>query len=413
MTGDWYQGSDRRERIAAALDACEFDALLAVTPENAHYLAGHGNYIATHWRIPGLLSAAIGRSGKPAVSSVDFGADPSIVLPYRHFPFESWIESIDIRQSPGESAAIRTVAARPVAMHRPAQFDFDTVWDQVAAVTQDVAPKASRIGADLREVDQYSVEQLLERLPGVMIEDATHVFEDLRAVKDTDELEHLRTACVLTELGIYGAMQWLHPGMTELAVNSAYQVAVHEQVMTQARFSQFRQVEGQVSIGIGTNSPRIVEPGQTIKFDMQVDIAGYHSDVGRTVAHKPTSEQREVFAALHEALQQAEKSIRPGVRFSEIHETGTAAMHDQGFTSYSRGHLGHSLGLTQHFEEPPFISADEHRHVAESMMLSLELPYYIYGIGAFQLERMIEVNAHGAHAIDRLPFEFAIGLAEP
>lgn len=413
MTRDWYQGANRRERIAAALNTCEFDALLAVTPENAHYLAGHGNYIATHWRIPGLFSAAVGRTGNPAVSSVDFGADPSIQPAYSHFPFESWIESVDIRQSPGESAATRAVAARQEKLNRPAQFDFDAVWDQVAAAIRHVAPTAARIGADLREVDQYSVEQLLERLPGIMIEDATPVFENLRAVKDPDELEHLRTACVLTELGIYGALQWLHPGMTEQAVNSAYQVAVHEQVMTQTRFSQFRQAEGLVSIGIGLDSSRVVEPGQTIKFDMQVDIAGYHSDVGRTVANQPTAEQREVFAALHEALQRAEKSIRPGVRFSEIHEAGSAAMHDQGFTSYSRGHLGHSLGLTQHFEEPPFISADEHRRVTESMMLSLELPYYIYGIGAFQLERMIEVTADGPHAIDRLPFDFAVGLAEP
>jgi Xaa-Pro dipeptidase len=83
-------------------------------------------------------------------------------------------------------------------------------------------------------------------------------------------------------------------------------------------------------------------------------------------------------------------------------------MREKGFTNYSRGHLGHSCGLTQHFEEPPFIAPDEHRLLAPRMLLSLELPYYVYGVGAFQLERMLLVTEDGYEAFDRLPFELAI-----
>ena len=48
-----------RERFGRQLDA-----LVALTPENAHYLAGFGNYIATHWRLPGLFAVAIGPNGR-------------------------------------------------------------------------------------------------------------------------------------------------------------------------------------------------------------------------------------------------------------------------------------------------------------------------------------------------------------
>ena len=64
MTDAWYRGSNREDRIQAAMGHHGYDALLAVTPENAHYLAGHGNYIATHWRVPGLFSAAVGRGNE-------------------------------------------------------------------------------------------------------------------------------------------------------------------------------------------------------------------------------------------------------------------------------------------------------------------------------------------------------------
>ena len=101
------------------------------------------------------------------------------------------------------------------------------------------------------------------------------------------------------------------------------------------------------NIGIGVDSPHAVAPGQTLKFDMQVDIAGYHSDIGRTYAIEPTADQRAIYATLRDALAVLEDAVRPGVTFAELYAIGTGAMHRAGFTNYSRGHLGHSLGLTQ------------------------------------------------------------------
>jgi Xaa-Pro aminopeptidase len=410
MTTGWYTGSDRQARIRDAIARHGYDVLLAVTPENAHYLAGHGNYVASHWRIPGLFCVAVGPSGQRSVVTGDFGIDLRVDLPYKHVPYTSWTESVDIRQAAGKATAGRIVAARPQRVSRPEQFDLDQVWDCVAKAVLDINDGPSTIGVDLREVDAFSIEQLMERLHGTLLEDATLVFDDLRAIKDPDEIEHLRIACELTELGIEGAVERLRLGMSEAAVNSAYQIAVHEQVIANQRFGAFRQAEGLATIGIGADQPHRVEAGQTIKFDMQVDIAGYHSDVGRTVAYKPTPEQQDVYDALLAALHKAESAIRPGISFAEIHQIGSGAMHEQGFTNYSRGHLGHSVGLSQHFEEPPFNSPFEFRTIAPSMVLSLELPYYIYGVGAFQLERMIEVTEEGAQPIDRLPLALAIDV---
>lgn len=410
MTTGWYQGADRQARVQDAIARHGYDALLAVTPENAHYLAGHGNYIATHWRIPGLFSVAVGRDDRRAVVSGDFGADPQVVLPYIYAPYTSWTESVDIRQSSAATVAARIAAARPGRVKRPAQFDLDEVWDRVADAVRNVAAIPTSIGVDLWELGNFAADQLMACLPGIQLEAAAEVFDDLRAIKDPDEIEHLRIACELTELGIEGAVEQLQIGMPEVAVNSAYQVAVHEQVIAHQRFSAFRQAEGVATIGIGAGQPHTVEPGQTIKFDMQVDIAGYHSDVGRTFAFQPTPEQNDVFDALAAALGKAEAAIRAGISFAEIYAIGSGAMHEQGFTTYSRGHLGHSVGLTQHFEEPPFIAPDEHRLIAPSMVLSLELPYYVYGVGAFQLERMIEVTEQGSHPVDQMPFKLAIAV---
>src|SRR5689334_9320243 len=108
MSHDWYQGATRQERIQDAIERHGLDAILALTPENAHYLAAFGNYIATHWRLPGLFAVAIGANGKKAVVSGEFGRDPQAPEPdYAWFPYTSWTESADVRGLTGGSIAER------------------------------------------------------------------------------------------------------------------------------------------------------------------------------------------------------------------------------------------------------------------------------------------------------------------
>lgn len=144
---------------------------------------------------------------------------------------------------------------------------------------------------------------------------------------------------------------------------------------------------------------------------MQVDVGGYHSDIGRTYALEPTLNQRRVHEALRAALAAAQEVIVPGNTFAEVFAAGTKAMFDAGFDTYSRGHLGHSVGLGHNYEEPPFIAPSEHRTLIPGMILSLELPLYLHGLGHFQLERMLRITQSGHEILDDLPFDFALSTA--
>lgn len=405
---NWPTGANRVERMKSALISRGLDGLLALTPENAAYLSGGYNFIATHWRVPGLFSAIRTAAGNLAVVAGDFGLDPSATPPYPLFTYRIWTESIDVRGVSGDDIAARVRATRAGMLDRPEQFDLDEVFDRVADAVRFALPNGGRIGIEMSQLSLIAMNRLEARLSSFELVDAGGVFEDLRVIKDADEIAYLRLAGELTELGISGAIERLNPGQTTAAVNALYQVAVHERVIADARFAAFRQAEGAASIGMGVDSPGVVAPGQTIKFDMQVDVAGYHSDIGRTVAFDPTPEQASIYGALRGALAQAQQALKPGASFADVYNAGTRAMVEAGFVNYSRGHLGHSVGLTQNFEEGPFIAPDEQRTIAPGMVLSLELPYYVYGVGAFQLERMILVTSDGHEAIDQMPFKLAL-----
>src|SRR5829696_5355844 len=405
MRAVWYEGATRRERLADALQRNRLDVLLALTPENAAYLSGRTSVIATLWRLPGLVGVAVNDRGELAVAAGDneTGGYQGVVARFAH---PLWIEHLDLRE-PGADLEARVDAARPEgALTRPAQFDADLMLDAVAAAVRAVIPTGCRaqVGAELRMLPTWVIEGLRVRLPDVTWVEAGAVFDDLRAIKDTDEIAHLRLAAELTETGIAGARDALRPGLSAIGVSAAYQPAIWERAASDDRFAALRQVEGLVSVGDGA-APVAAGPGQTVKLDMQVDVGGYHSDVGRTYALDPTAEQRAVYDALRDALAAVVAALGPGVPMRDVWAIGTERMRDAGFTSYSRGHLGHSVGLAHNYEEPPFIAAEEVRPLAPGMVVSVELPYYLLGVGSFQMERMVRIGASEVEVLDRLPFE--------
>jgi Xaa-Pro aminopeptidase len=402
--GTWITSGNRNERIAQAIERAGLDALVAMTAENAEYLSGRPSTIATLWPLPGLVAVATNAHGDTAVAAGDqeiAGYTQASEL----FAHPLWIEHLDLRAA-GASLAERVTAARPAGtLGRPAQYDVDKLLDAVASAIRAVSGGRGRIGLELVSLPAWLVDGLRKRLPDAEFVEATAVLDDLRAIKDEREQENLRLAGYLTDVGIAGARDALEPGIPAIAVSAAYHTAIWQAVQGDARFAGMRQAEGLVGVGDG-QSPVPVGPGQTVKLDMQVDVNGYHSDIGRTYCLKPTAEQQAIYDALSHALAAAIGAAAPGAPINAIWQAGTRAMREAGFSNYSRGHLGHSVGLAHHYEEAPFVSATETRPLAPGMVISIELPYYLVGIGSYQMERMVIVGETAVEVVDTLPFRF-------
>jgi Xaa-Pro aminopeptidase len=138
-----------------------------------------------------------------------------------------------------------------------------------------------------------------------------------------------------------------------------------------------------------------VRPGDQIMFDCGASIHGFHSDIGRTFVYaRATDAQKRIQSALVRAHDAALAKVRPGNRLCDVFQAGMEAMHAAGFETYRRGHLGHSIGLDA-LEETPVIGAAETRVLEPGMVLAVELPWYIDGVGGFQCENVIHVTETG------------------
>jgi Xaa-Pro aminopeptidase len=69
--------------------------------------------------------------------------------------------------------------------------------------------------------------------------------------------------------------------------------------------------------------------------------------------------------------------------------------------------LGHSVGLDR-LEERPMISAGETRVLEPNMVLAIELPWYIDGVGGFQCEDIVRVTENGCESFNETTRELVI-----
>jgi Xaa-Pro aminopeptidase len=149
-----------------------------------------------------------------------------------------------------------------------------------------------------------------------------------------------------------------------------------------------------------------VRDGDLIKIDVGCVVSGYSSDGGRTaVLGTPHPEAIRVHDALHRAFDTGFAMFEPGTPLAEIYRTTSTSMWDQGFETYGRGHFGHGVGASIWSEEWPFIAAGSDAVLEPNMVLALETPWYIDGLGGFIIEDQMLITDSGCEVMAPLPRE--------
>jgi Xaa-Pro aminopeptidase len=135
--------------------------------------------------------------------------------------------------------------------------------------------------------------------------------------------------------------------------------------------------------------------GDLIRYDGALIHAGYGADAARTfIAGRPSDDQRRIHECLMRAHEAALALMKPGVTPKEVFECGTRTV-QKFLPDYMRGHIGHSVGLEQIVEEPPFISPRSTEPMVAGNTFCLELPYYAYEFGSIMVEDIVVITDYG------------------
>lgn len=249
--------------------------------------------------------------------------------------------------------------------------------------------------------------------PKVKVVDIAPVMDDLRLVKDDEEVRLMKDAARIAVIGMKTAAAWIRPGISENEVGAEIEYAMRKAGGQGVATPVF------VNSGIrsgwlhGTASDKLIEAGDLVVVDVIPRHQGYCANLARTfVVGRPTSRQQKLFDVYRRAQAAGVSAVIPGAKNGDIDGAARKIFEESGFGEFYVPGISHSIGLD--FEEKPrptIHPADFSFNLVDGMTLTvghsiLSVP----GIGGVRLEDTFHLNNGRPQPLTDcdLPFELPI-----
>lgn len=378
--------ADKRLRVRRLQEQMKqqgIDLLVCRLPENVVY-------IADTWSHHGISVAVLASEGKPTLCIPEVEAeygDPewADVIPF------GWA----LLKDPDQYTSYRRLLGAAAAQLRS------------SGARVGVEQRLEVTGAPYRHAEpvipaQPWAQMLAEVFAGAELVDCTDLLQQAKMVKTPYDLERLRVANELAELGTGAFVRDLRPGMTEAQVSALIEGTIRA---AGAGYKGTRLVwaEAEVASGLNTakanllipSTNRVIEEGDLVMVEMATVADGYYSDLTwMAVAGAPSARQRELHNTVLAAQQAAAQALRPGVLEWEVDAVARRILTDAGLGEYFVHVTGHGLGFRFH-ESAPFLMPGNHAPLVEGMVTSVEPGVYIPGFGGIRIEDNIAVGPTG------------------
>jgi Xaa-Pro dipeptidase len=399
-----------RKRAQVLMAAARLDALVLFQPEHVSYASGINPGVAALFRRAGAASVLVPADASLPIAAVmpDLaeGTVRASGTPIEVAYHRTWVDTATVAPHDPDAPLSKVLNGAPQPQ-RPASFDARTAFGLLGDQLRAKGLQSARLGADLGFVPAADLALLKEALSEATIVDGTDTIQRLRMVKTPAEIARLRAAVEISEAGLRASLSAIRAGVERRTLSAAYAEAVHAAAATRGLSVGLWDY---ISVGPdpwGAGKP--AEAGDILKLDVGVVIGGYSSDMARTVSFGPPSRAaRELHAALLTGLEAGLAKLGPGVLLADVHAAMLAAVRARGVAGYARGHFGHSLGNDPFSEQWPFIAADNDVLAEPGMVLAVESPYYVGGLGGFIIEDQVLVTDTGLELMSHHPRDLRV-----
>lgn len=166
------------------------------------------------------------------------------------------------------------------------------------------------------------IEGCKKEFPAHQMAKSNPILQNIRGVKETEELELLQRACSITEKGFRRILEFTKPGVWEYELEAEY---LHEFIRNRSKGFAYTPI---IASGSNTNVLHYVEnnqqcqDGDLILMDVGAEYANYSSDMTRTIPvnGKFSARQREAYDAVLRVKNEATAMLVPGTIWAEYHK---------------------------------------------------------------------------------------------
>jgi len=274
--------------------------------------------------------------------------------------------------------------------------------DLVAQTVQSLG--VHRLGVEATALTVHQFERFEAEVTGVEWVKTAGLVEQLRLVKDRDEIQRIRRAAWQARRGFEVVRAALREGQTERQVAADLE---HQMRRFGARGASFPSI---VAVGQRAALPHAVSTEQTIGaspfllVDWGADEGLYVSDLTRMIVTGRISPKlRRVYGVVLKAQRAAIRAIRPGVRCEEVDAVARRVISRAGFGAAFGHGLGHGIGLNVH--EAPRLSRKEQTVLRPGMVVTVEPGIYLPEWGGVRIEDDVLVTRGGHDVLTAVPSE--------
>ncbi len=289
--------------------------------------------------------------------------------------------------------------------------------ERAGYLADDVSQFLSEIGTDNRRIAvEYvnpSVTQAFER-QGMEVIDAVGLIEDARVIKSPEEIECMKWAIAVADLGINKMKEMMRPGISEAQL---WALLNYTNLANNGDWHDGRMlVSGdRINPWYQEASLRKLEAGDLLGFDTDmVGPFGYCADISRTFycgPGQPTARQKVLYRLAFDEVEHNLTLLKPGVTLQEISER--AYVPPEEFHANRYACIMHGVGMCDEFPKVYYPQDIEQRGyegtVEKNMVLCVES--YMGAVGerdGVKLEQQVLITDDGYELLSTYPFEVTL-----
>jgi Xaa-Pro aminopeptidase len=219
--------------------------------------------------------------------------------------------------------------------------------------------------------------------------------EELRVVKDEEELDTIRRAAEIANIAFERfADEGGLVGRTERELAWRFETFLHEANADGVSFP--------VLVASGPNAAkphtdpgdRRVESGETVIVDAGCIVDGYCSDCTRTFATGPLPDElQRAYEVCLDAQLAGLEAVKPGASGPGVDSAARDKIEAAGFGEAFGHGLGHGIGLLVH--EDPRLAQESRSTLAVGNVVTVEPGIYLSGLGGIRIEDLVVVQEDG------------------
>jgi Xaa-Pro dipeptidase len=358
--------AERARKAREIMAEVGVDAMQLTGRENYHYLSGDVRNVAR------ML--------------LPLEADPILIVFYTEAEFarqRTWVQDIRGWSTPAE------------------------LMKTFLGALKDLGLKDKVVGFDVHTVPAFLLHKFETLNPNIKLVENEEVTMRLRYYKDDYELERMREAARVADIGLKAGLEAVRTGVTESQVAAAAEGAMRNEGAERFGASTFVDSGPNSMCLHGAASTRKIQEGEVVIVDVHPVVAQYSCDVARTtVCGEPTVQQKRALKTYVDAQGETLARLKPGMKVGDITKTFVEIVSAMPYGAAFVPGATHGVGLE--FEEWPHPSHyPQHLGLELKPRMTLTLGHSLMPVEelgeGFRVEDVMLITETGAEYLTATP----------